>query len=394
MKEPTELPKNLVLRNRVLYFRARAGGKLRWRKCPWQDAGAFSARGTVLPCVLKSLAEWMGHERDLADQRARDPDAVPEGRVPSWSELGAAYLEVAAAQFAKDKRPAPATARDNLQRLWYVLEHCGISRAEALDQARPERVDGWIQREVAGAEGEEEEDAVRYRISRTLAMATSAWARWTREPYRRRGIELPICLDRWPVVAAFARLYEDPPEVIKQATREGGLALERDQPAVWLAFALCYYCGMRPGDMQRAEWSWLQEGPDGGAVLRFRPHKTARSTRGREVYQCLRPEFVARLRAAWARCGDGGAHIVPGGRLGRDRADAALSAAMREWGWDGGKTVYELRKLFVSAVYNSKSLRDASEYSGDNATTIERFYARSYRRDAPQIDVDAIIAGR
>jgi hypothetical protein len=67
---------------------------------------------------------------------------------------------------------------------------------------------------------------------------------------------------------------------------------------------------------------------------------------------------------------------------------------MREWGWDGGKTVYELRKLFVSAVYNSKSLRDASEYSGDNATTIERFYARSYRRDAPHIDVDAIIAGR
>ena len=92
MKEPTELPQNLVLRNRVLYFRARAGGKLRWRKCPWQDAGAFSARGTVLPCVLKSLAEWMGHERDLADQRARDPDAVPEGRVPTWTELGAAYL--------------------------------------------------------------------------------------------------------------------------------------------------------------------------------------------------------------------------------------------------------------------------------------------------------------
>ena len=84
--------------------------------------------------------------------------------------------------------------------------------------------------------------------------------------------------------------------------------------------------------------------------------------------------------------------MVPGGADGRLEALEAVNAAMRSWGWKTEKLAYELRKLFVSQVYNEHSLAYASEYSGDNATTIEQFYARAYRRDAPEVKAEYAVA--
>jgi hypothetical protein len=66
---------------------------------------------------------------------------------------------------------------------------------------------------------------------------------------------------------------------------------------------------------------------------------------------------------------------------------------MRLWGWKTPKASYELRKMFVSAVYNAHGLMWAAAYSGDNPTTIEKYYGAAYRRDAPSLDVAQIVTG-
>ena len=386
MNEMRKLPANLVLRNGTLYFRARVSGRLRWKISPWQGVdGAFSNRGNVLPCVKKSLAEWLGAERDMAEQRKRDPDSVPDGRVLSWEDFTPIYLDVADAQYAKDRKPAPATARNNVQRLYLLLKEAGIGKGEAMDQALPERLEKWIQLQRRGATNEEDEDRIRYRLARTISMAESCWARWTREPLRRRGVHVPACLDRWPTVSAEAPVYDLPPPEIQAATRDGARAMEQADPATWLAFSLMRNCGMRPGDMQRALWSWFKSMPDGSVWLFMCPHKTRRSSRSREVHQRISTAFWERLRAAWARAGDGGQYVVPGNRL---AALERVNLAMRSWGWQTEKVAYELRKLFGSEIYNAHGIRYASEYLGDNEMTVTKYYARACPRTAPELVID------
>ncbi len=383
------LPQNMVLRDGVLYFRARAGGRLLWKKCPWQGVDvAISRKGNIMPCVKKSLAEWLGDVRDKADQRKRDPDSVPDGRVLSWADFTPIYLDVADAQYAKDRKPAPATAKNNVQRLFLLLSEAGIGKTEAMDQALPERLEKWIQVQRRAAKDEEDEDRIRYRLARTIAMAESCWSRWTREPLRRRGVHVPACLDRWPTVSAEAPVYDLPPENIQKATREGARKMEQEDPATWLAFALMRNCGMRPGDMQRADWAWFKTLQDGSVWLFFCPHKTRRSSRSREVHQRISKAFWDRLQDAWSRVGDPGAFVVPGGPAGRLAALERVNAYMRGWGWETEKVAYELRKLFGSEIYNAHGIRYASEYLGDNEMTVSRYYARACPKSAPELVID------
>jgi integrase len=390
-QEVETIARNLIARNGVIYGKARAGGKTVWKRAPYQASAALGGRGKPRQELLTWRDGWLADLAREAERLRLNPDADPVARVCSWRELIGAYEAAAPVQFARDGRPTAATARNNVQRLERLIRDMRIGMDEPLTAARPERVEQWI----AGIVADEEDDGDgRYLAACTLRQARSVWARWTREPYRRRGIVVPAMLDRWPRPAGFAPVYRDPPEDLKAVTAAGGAALERDDPGLWLAFALMRHCGMRTGDAVRARWDWFAGDPDGGAWLRWMPRKTARSSRGRRVEQRLGAEFWGLLEAAGRAAGTlGGVCVLPGDEAARRRAVEALNACMRRWGWETEKASYELRKLFISEIYNAQGLTWAVAYSGDSAATIERYYAAAYRSEAPALGIGAPAVG-
>lgn len=389
MKPTVEtIARNLIARNGVVYGKARSGGKTVWKKSPYQLTAALGGRGKPKEELLAWRDGWLADMAKEAERLRLNPDAEPVARVCSWRELIGAYEAAAPLQFARDGRPTAATARNNVVRLERVLRDLRIGLDELLTAATVDRVEKWI----AGIVADEEDDGEgRYLAACTLRQARSVWARWTREPYRRRGIVVPAMLDRWPRPAGFAPVYRDPVEALKLATAEGGAELERSTPGLWLAFALMRHCGMRTGDALRARWDWFAADPaGGGAWLRWMPKKTARSSRGRRVEQRLGVELWERLQAAGKAAGTlGGAFVLAGDESARYGALERLNECMRAWGWETTKASYELRKLFVSEVYNGQGLTWAVAYSGDSAATIERYYAAAYRSAAPALGIAA-----
>ena len=385
-----ELPANLFFRRGALYFRCRAGKRINVKVCPYQGLGAFTSHGAVRPVVHAALGKWIGELREAADRRRLDPEAIPDGAVPTWEKLIDEYLQIARRRFAEDGRPSPATAKSNAQRLQKLLQDLEVGLTQDMTSVTPDDISEWAMEVVEEAK---DVDAGRYLACRTLGQVTSIWAKWTRLPYERKGIIIPPLIDRWPDIAGVAPLYRDPPDDLKTRTINGGKKLEQKRPGVWLLFALMLHTGMRPGDAKRSQWDWFREMPNGSAKLVWTPSKTRRSSRGRQVEQVLTKEIWQRMRGAWARAGDGGAYVVPGGEAGRQAALDGVNRRMRLWGWKTPKASYELRKLFVSAVYNAHGLMWAAAYSGDNPTTIEKYYSAAYRRDAPSLDVAQIVTG-
>jgi len=389
-KKTKKLPENLFLRDGVIYFRARIGGKLKCKKANYQGPAALTNQGNPRPALLQELAEWIGYERCQAELRRRNPDAAPEGSIPSWEQLVEVYQEIAKRRFAEDGRPTPATVKNNVQRLLKLLKDIGVAKTEPLTSVTAEEISEWNMERVSSAQ---DTDKARYVSMRILGQVTSIWAKWTLEFYERRGLVIPASISRWPDIAGVAPRYKDPPDALKRATVEGGRKLAAENPSVWLTFALMFHTGMRPGDAERAEWAWFRELPDGRAKLTFTPNKTRRSARGRQVEQVLTKDFWGRLCAARKAAGGTGPYVVPGAAIGRQKALETVNDLMRAWGWTTYKASYELRKLFVSAVYNKHGLMWAASYSGDNPMTIERYYTDAYRRDAPSLDVAQIVAG-
>lgn len=387
MSNLTRIAKNLCLRNGMVYGKARAGGRNVWKRSPWQGSAALGRANKPTAALLKWRDEWMGDLRTAADRARKDPDAEPAGRIPSWQELIDAYKVVAPRQFATAGSPAPETVHNNVVRLERLLSDIGVARTEPLTAATPQKIEDWVHGIVQHAA---DDHGARYLAARTLSQARSVWSRWTLEPYRRRGFVVPRALERWPRPSGYAPIYQDPPEELKASTRTGASELETTDPAIWLAFALMRYCGMRPGDAQRARWEWIRK-QETGARLLFTPHKTRQATRGRMVDQNLSADFWRRLLAARQACGDTDGFILPGGETGRQRAIDRVNEHMRLWGWQTAKASYELRKLFVSEIYNWKGIVWAASYSGDNPTTIERYYAAAYRKDAPALDIGEML---
>jgi hypothetical protein len=379
---------NLVMRRGGLYFRARVHGKLRWHKSPYQGSAAITRQGNPTDAVTTALAQWMGSEREAAELRRRNPDAVPNGRIVSWEVLDATYPAIARLQRAvAGGRPSEATAEANRSRMRTLVGQMGLSMADPMDAATPQIFRAWLARRQDGMD-DQQAARDRHSASTLVRMASSCWAQWTREYYRDRGIIIPPCLDRWPAIQSSAEAYELPPAELRKATAELGARLEQEHPAIWLAFALMRYHGMRPGCALRARWDWWRPAGNGAYSLRWQPGKTSRGGAGRWVDQTVSAELWGRLDACRKRLGHDGEYVIPGSDLERQKAMETINEQLRAIGWDSDtydKAGYELRKLFVSEIFNRHGLAIASAYSGDLPTTIQTYYAAADPARHPEL---------
>ena len=154
-------------------------------------------------------------------------------------------------------------------------------------------------------------------------------------------------------------------------------------PALWRAYALCRYLGLRPGEASETCGAWFTREEEGLILTvcnRTIPYEfTVKNGRTRRLlvsdwlapyFEELRPEEYAAL--------DHKAPTVREKHIGR-----TLSTWVRKYIPDRTKSVYELRKLAGSDVLNStKNWSLVALFLGDTVETVRRYYAR-WRIAAP-----------
>lgn len=161
-------------------------------------------------------------------------------------------------------------------------------------------------------------------------------------------------------------------------------------PDVWFFATMMLRFGMRNSDVKLLTWDNFQHERD-GVYLKYTPHKT-RLTSGRVVHWPIDEQTwneIVEYRATHET-----APFVPSvdwlpqftshdSRLFKsyystkpvDLAEARLRRYMRDLGFTGSKSAYELRKLCACTVYKNFGQEAASSLLGDDISTILYHYA-------------------
>jgi integrase len=373
----------------VVYAERTKDGKLVRRKAPMQGSAALNEKGKPTP-ALRAWQKTFTDQVDNAKWQELEAARLRSG-APTVGELCAMYLEIAAAEYAKDGEPRPATATQNAAAFRRVAAACGIGEDDRVDGMTPAAIERWIG-EFCGRYAAGESERARTSAWSQIAQAKGIWTRWTAPYYAARSVKIPECLFKWPVPKRnSAPAYRRPPEALRQATAAWYNTLESLLPGSWVAATLMLQFGMRPGDASELRWTAIETSGD-NIVLRYVPEKTrGRTATSRAVTWPVSRELYERIRKS-----GGTEYVVPGAsRTVRYNVfQDSLNPMMRTLGWDDktyGKACYELRKLCVDAIYRKFGLERAVQISGDNAATILKFYADPNVHGLEPVDVSGIV---
>lgn len=388
LRERKRIEKGMFLISGMVYGERSKDGRVIRRKAPMQGAAAINANGRP----TAALRQWLRGFFDSVqneDWEKLEAQKLRSG-YPTVSELCRVYAEIAAAEYAKEGEPRPATATQNQSAIIRIAKASGVGEDGRTDELTPALIERWIGTFCAAHTGGE--DRARTSAWSQLAQAKGVWTRWTLPYYEARGMKIPECLHAWPTPKRnFAPSYRRPPDALRKATMEWYGKAADVAPGAWVAATLMLQFAMRPGDASALRWQDIT-GEAGNRVLRYVPSKTrGRTAKARAVTWPVSDTLYDALRAK------GGVEYVVPGDSPTTRYDVfqhAINPAMRALGWAEatyGKACYELRKLCVDAVYRKLGLERAVQISGDNAQTILRFYADPQVEGLSPVDVSTLV---
>jgi integrase len=380
----------LFLIGEFVYAERTKDGKLVRRKAPMQGGAALNQRRRPTP-ALTAWQKQFCEQVDNAKWQELEAARLRSG-APTVAELCEIYLEIAAAEYAKEGEPRPSSATQNAAAFRRVAKACGCGEDDRVDGMTPAAIERWIGA-FCGRYAAEEAERARTSAWSQLAQAKGLWTRWTAPYYAARSVKLPEGLFQWPTPKRNnAPSYRRPPDVLRAATAAWYNSLEELLPASWVAASLMLQFGMRPGDASDLRWDAFETAGDNNVVLRYVPEKTrGRTAKARAVTWPVSRDLYERIKR------HGGAdYVVPGSsRTARYNVyQDSLNPMMRTLGWDAktyGKACYELRKLCVDAIYRQFGLERAVQISGDNASTILKFYADPNVHGLEPVDVSGIV---
>lgn len=383
------IEKGLYTVGGMVYGERSRNGVLHRRKAPMQGTCALNSSGRP----TADLRQWYRMFRDQVDNEKwlELEESKQRSSYPTVAELCRAYAEIAAAEYAKEGEPRPATSAQNVQALKRVAKACGVGEGGRIDDLTPAVIEKWVG-EFCGGYAEESGERARTSAWSQLAQARGAWTAWTRLCYQRRNIKLPDCLFRWPTPKRNnAPSYRRPPDALRKATMEWYAGLAEASGGMWAAATLMIQFAMRPGDASALRWEQITGGA-GKRALRYVPSKTRGRTASARAVTWPVSEALYKL----LRRHGGTEYVVPGESLTAryEVYQHALNPAMRSLGWNPetyGKACYELRKLCVDAVYRKFGIERAVQISGDNAATIMRFYADPQVEGLAPVDVSKLV---
>ena len=357
----------LCVRNGRVYGVKKVRGKTVRQVAPIQGLAAIDGKGRPTAEVKRWVRRW--------GKGLENAPYYKEGkRVPTIGEFFDAYVEFAEQEYLSNGSPAPSTLAKYRSSFDIFVRTCGLSRSDSLASITRDRMDAFVSESLARG-------LIPLTVYSILKQVRSLFGAWVMERYAARGWEvvMPNFPRRRGKLTA-AKVYQRPPEKLRERTMDWYRALERSDPMAWAAASLMLQFGMRNCDAARLKWEDIVR-EDGKWVLGYTPKKT-RNSSGRRVHCAMSDAFYERLRAN----GGKGAYVL-------ERAESAfkqINASLFDLGWKPPqyhKRAYELRKMCIDRIYRTYGVEAAVQVSGDDIKTILRFYADPSRANMATIDI-------
>jgi integrase len=380
-----KIDKGLFLIDGRVYMERTYTGKIVRRKSLVQGELAIK-RGQP----TKALRDEFKKFCDTIDNRKFEELTASKQRSASLTiaQFIEEYKRAAKSQYASHGSPRPATVEINAGALLIVIKAAGLTEVDRIDRVDRNTVQKYVDARCSGGS-----DRARISAWSTIAHARSCFAHWAIDKYTQDGLKV-LGASNWPIPPKNKLLlsYERPPAALRDATMDWYNKLETSNPKLWAAATLMVQLAMRPVDASRITWenfSFIQ----GRWILRYVPSKTeGRTERPRPVIWPLHGDLYERLKAA------GSAPFVVKGENIYQRYNTyvrEINKELRSIGWDRSrwnKACYELRKLCVDAVFNSMGSERASQISGDNISTVIKYYADPNKAGFDGMDLTKIIS--
>ncbi len=261
------------------------------------------------------------------------------------------YRVVVQVERMKTGRPSEDTVANVLRGTRIVCQAAGIALTSPVTALTRQRIDAALATFMSRG-------LARITVWSHVSQLRSLFATWCRPYYKDAGLDLPP-LDL-PVFRAQAPRYVRPSgEMLVRV--KAWYAQQTGEH--WLAATMMLEFAMRNGDVLRlTEANFVTR--DGRHYLSYTPHKTALSS-GRRVYWPIHDDIWARLDEY-------------GGWSGLDVTSETfedINRDLRALGFRGSKAAYELRKICIDHVYQKFGAEMAVSISGDDISTITRYYA-------------------
>ena len=201
--------------------------------------------------------------------------------------------------------------------------------------------------------------------------------RMTRSLFSARMLDtykhLPECVYEWKRVILLPA--QMPQYTVADKTASMKAVIERcngfkvTDPEAYKAFWLALHCGLRRSEIAAARWTWIT---DNGILVQ--PEKDFTPKNGRSRLVPLSEGQVDELKAMRLHEGN---YLLKGCYEVRVRSiQDRIGKVMREEGFNGSKTVHELRKYYGANVATQLGLFAAQKYLGHETPAVtSKYYA-------------------
>lgn len=310
-----------------------------------------------------------------------------ELKIPSFKELLEVYPRLAADQRKRTGgKPAEHTVYGTLLGVTRIIDASGIGYDSPYTALTTKILDTTCE--------QLRQTLKPITVKAYLQSLQNITARWSHLRYEEIGYKVESI--RIPSFFVPPFRYREKSKEIKTKVIEWFTdpKLPKYDPDIWFLSTMMLQFGMRNSDVKLLKWDNFQEEMD-GVYLTYTPHKTRLSS-GRVVHWPVpRPvwELICEYRKDHSKapfCWDDLNKVPPHHnylgttekkKTGRKVINhfsisvLRLNRIMREFGFDGSKASYELRKLCACAMYKNFGQEATSSLLGDNIDTILKHYA-------------------
>jgi integrase len=274
-------------------------------------------------------------------------------------------------QHALDEKPSSRTnCRTALLR---VLKYAGIQPSRQLDALTDTTWRTFRTRFVAGKEGDVGNSAKRT-ANTYMRQARSIFSRSMMRQYRAHFKVMPD-LAAWLEMEYFRVPVSSFRAVATADLQRAMEACKAAGPAYHIFILLSLFAGLRYGEIRNAQWTWIEEQPDGNAIIRI-PGEYAKSKKSRVIP--LAADVVSELKGYrkpdWP-------YIAPQVRY---HFSGELTAVLKKAGITARKGCHEMRKQFGAMVATRSGLYAAQKLLGhSNPALTSQIYADLISLPAP-----------
>lgn len=301
--------------------------------------------------------------------------------VPTIRTAVEVYKDAARIERIKTGKPTKRTSGDVVRMFLYVVDTLDIKQTASIDALTRKRFNDFCVMMI-------EKNVSRISVLSYLDKCKALGARWTDDYYTERNFVTPKF--DIPKINVTPTRYKRPSIEKRKAVLKWYQSLsDEGDDVMWGVVTMMLEFALRNHDVALLTWGNFKRA-DNGIMLEYVPHKTRLSS-GRRVVAKVPTETWERLRRLKGMRKEVNDDTPVFRGLGLYGIFDELRSLMRSFGFNGSKSIYELRKLCIDTVYRNFGAEAASAISGDDIHTVTKYYADSSICDIGNVRVSELM---